>query len=61
MSLLRYFQPRLSLPTPQQTGIGERATAEANAAVTEVIGFSGCLQRQEEKALHQRNPKRKIA
>ena len=41
MSLLRYFQPRLSLPTPQQTGIGERATAEANAAVTEVIGDSG--------------------
>ena len=41
MSLLCYIQPCSSLPTPQQTGIGERATTEANAAVTEVIGDSG--------------------
>ena len=41
MSLLRYMRPRLSLPAPQQTGIGERATTEANAAVAKVIGDSG--------------------
>ena len=37
MSLLRYMQPRSSLPTPQQTGIGERPTTEENAAVAKVI------------------------
>ena len=41
ISLLWYLQPRPSLPTPEQTGIGERATAEANAAVAEVLGDSG--------------------
>ena len=41
MSLLRYMRPRSSLPAPQQTGIGERATTEANAAVAKVIGDSG--------------------
>ena len=35
------MQPRSSLPTPQQTGIGERAITEVNAAVAEVIGDSG--------------------
>ena len=33
MSILRYFQRQPALPTPQQTGIGERATTEANAAI----------------------------
>ena len=41
MSLLRYRQPRSSLPTPQQTGIGGRATTEASADVAKVIGGSG--------------------
>ena len=41
MSLLRYMRPRSSLPAPQQTGIGERATTEANTAVAKVIGNSG--------------------
>ena len=33
MSILRYFQCQPALPTPQQTGIGEWATIEVNAAV----------------------------
>ena len=33
MSILKYFQRQSPLPTPEQTGIGERATKEANAAV----------------------------
>ena len=33
MNILKYFQHQSPLPTPEQTGIGERATKEANAAV----------------------------
>ena len=33
--LFNVFQPRSSLPIPQQKGIGEQATTEANAAVAE--------------------------
>jgi hypothetical protein len=29
MSILEYFQRKSPLPTPEQTGIGERATKEA--------------------------------
>ena len=46
MSLLHYFQRRSSLPTPQQTGIGEQATAEANAAVAEVIAVSSSTKKR---------------
>ena len=41
MSFLQYFQHHSLLPTPQQMGISERATTEANSAVVEVIGDSG--------------------
>ena len=37
MSILHFFQRKLPLPTPQQTGIGERATKEANAAIQKEI------------------------
>ena len=37
MSLYRYFQRNPSLPTSQQTGIGNRATHEANKAVPEAL------------------------
>ena len=33
MSILRYFNPSSTLPTPSETGIGVTATVEANAAV----------------------------
>ena len=33
MSILQFFQRKLPLPTPQQTGIGERATKEAKIIV----------------------------
>ena len=35
MSLRRYFQPKTLLPTPEQTGIGERPTTSANTEVRE--------------------------
>ena len=35
MSLRRYFQPKTFLPTPEQTGIGERPTTSANTEVRE--------------------------
>ena len=41
VSLIWYLQPRSSLHTPQEMGIGEQATIEAKAAVAEVIGNSG--------------------
>ena len=41
VSYIRYLQACSSLPTPQQTGIGERATTEVNTPVSEVIGDSG--------------------
>ena len=33
MSILRFFKPSSTLPTPQDTGLGERATESANTAV----------------------------
>ena len=36
VSYIRYLQACSSLPTPQQTGIGERATTEVNTPVSEV-------------------------
>ena len=41
MSLQCYLQSCSSLPTPQQMGIGEQATTEANTAAEEVTGDSG--------------------
>lgn len=37
MSILQFFQHKLPLPTPQQTGIGEQATKKANVAVQKEI------------------------
>jgi hypothetical protein len=37
MSLRKYFKLCSSLPTPEQTGIGEQATTDANNAVSQVI------------------------
>jgi hypothetical protein len=37
MSLLRYFRSETTLPTAEQTGIGARATEEANAAVEKIV------------------------
>ena len=33
MSILRFFKPSSTLPTPQDTGLGKRATESANTAV----------------------------
>ena len=33
MSILRFFKPCSTLPTPQNTGLGERATESVNTAV----------------------------
>ena len=37
MSLLRYFAKAKVVPTPEETGIGEKPTAEANKRVAEVL------------------------
>ena len=37
MSLLHYFKPISTLPTPEETGIGEAATKQANKAVQRVL------------------------
>ena len=50
VSLLHYFQRWSSLPTPQQTGIGEQATAEVNAAVAEVIAVSSTTKKRKHYA-----------
>ena len=39
MSILKYFQT--SLPTPEQTGIGERATTSANTEVSKQLKLTG--------------------
>ena len=40
MSLLKYFKKKDTLPTPEQTGIGQRETEEANERVTAVLETS---------------------
>ena len=37
MSLLRYFAKAKVVPTPEETGIGEKPTAEANKRVADVL------------------------
>ena len=37
MSLLSYFKKVNSLPTAEETGVGEKATEEANKRVTEAL------------------------
>ena len=37
MSLLRYFTKKKALPTMEETGIGDKPTAEANKRVAEVL------------------------
>ena len=39
MSILKYFQT--SLPNPEQTGIGERATTSANTGVSKQLKLTG--------------------
>ena len=39
MSILKYFQA--SLPNPEQTGIGERATTSANTEVSKQLKLTG--------------------
>ena len=37
MALLRYLKTKSSLPTPEDTGLGETTTKEANTAVQRVL------------------------
>ena len=45
MSLYKYFK-RKDLPTPEETGVGERATKVANASVAEVVVEVGAKKRK---------------
>ena len=49
MSILQFFQRKLPLPTPQQTGIGEQATIEANAAVQRETSADSATSRKRKK------------
>ena len=51
MSLLRYFTKAKVVPTLEETGIGEKPTAEANKRVAEVL---------ERQQLGQSNRKRTV-
>ena len=42
MSILQYFKPSSSLPTPSETGIGDIATDEENAAVQKELDRQSC-------------------
>ena len=44
MSILKYFQT--SLPTPEQTGIAERATTSANTEVSKQLKLTGGKKRK---------------
>ena len=44
MSILKYFQT--SLPTPEQTGNGERATTSANTGVSKQLKLTGGKKRK---------------
>ena len=49
MSLYRYFQRNPSLPTSEQTRIGNRATHEANKAVPEALASAKEVSRKGKK------------
>ena len=45
MSLYKYFR-RKNLPSPEETGVGDRATKVANASVAEVVAEVGAKQKK---------------
>ena len=62
MSLLRYFVKANVVPTPEETGIGEKPTAEANKCAAEVHEQQGLGQstRKRRATVHSEEARAKI-
>ena len=62
MSLLWYFAKVNVVPTVEETGSGEKLTAEANKCVTEVLEWQGLGQstRKRRAAVHSEEARAKI-